>query len=178
MSTENVKKLELGINMSCGLKEFEKIDNLSEVQKLLTDGCTLEDEAMQSGDVDVLERAFDYFLEESADNGLGNGGCESLESEIFQYFSWDQIFKILKLKLSKLIELNIDRALNFACACNIKEIEELACTLPLAEANAFLVELKNSCREDLADQIKNLQKELNNRQEDLNEKQVKPSKQR
>ena len=57
---------------------------------------------MQSGDIDVLEKAVDYFFEESTDNGLGNGVCESLESDIFQYFEWDQILLVLEEKYAKI----------------------------------------------------------------------------
>lgn len=160
MSTENVKKLELGIKKAAFGEGMSENASNEELQILVNEGMDLVEKAISSGEMDVLERAFDYFLEESPDNGLGNGVCESLESEIFQYFSWDQIFNVLKLKLSKLIELNIDRAIGFACACDIKEVEELMRTLPLAEANVFIAKLKDSCREDLANQITDLQEEM------------------
>ncbi len=87
------------------------------MQPVIDEGSDLEEEAMQSGDIDVLKRAFDYFLEESVDNGLGNGVCESLEGDIYQYFEWDQILSALEEKLEKLIVFNIDRAKHFAGAC-------------------------------------------------------------
>ena len=43
---------------------------------------------------------------------------------------------------------------------DIKEVEELMLTLPLAEANVFIAKLKDSCREDLANQITDLQEEM------------------
>ena len=115
---------------------------------------------MQSGDVDVLERAFDYFFEESVDNGLGNGVCESLENDIYQYFEWDRIFEILKKKMSKLVELNSFRAINFACSCDIEDIKELIKEIPSSKVKEFLAELRDICREDLSEDIKLLLKDM------------------
>ncbi len=119
MSIENVKKLELGIDKMCNCEKYIFSDNITRkmMQPVIDEGSDLEEEAMQSGDIDVLERAIDYFFEESVDNGLGNGICESLESDIFQYFEWNQILLVLEEKLEKLIVFNIDRAKHFAGAC-------------------------------------------------------------
>ena len=123
MSIENVKKLELGIDMSCNCEKYFSKENISKeeeqilIDSLIKKGGILEEEAMSSGDTDVLDRAFDYFFEEENDIALMSGGCESLESEIFQYFSMDQILLVLKEKLEKLIIFNVDRAKHFAGAC-------------------------------------------------------------
>ena len=117
MSIENVKKLELGMDMSCNCEKFiDKRETLTSVriQQLIDRGIDLEEEAMQSGDIDVLERAFDYFFDEENDEALMCGGCESLENDIFQYFTYDQILCVLKTKMSKLIETNVIRAKHFA----------------------------------------------------------------
>lgn len=163
MSTENVKKLELGMDMSCNCEKYvTKKDELTNerIQQLINAGLALEEEAMQSGDIDVLERSFDYFFEEEEDIALSNGGCERLETDIFQYFGWDQIFEILKKKISKLVEYNFDRAINFACSCDIEDIKELIQEIPSSKVKGFLIELKDSCREDLSEDVKILLKDM------------------
>lgn len=163
MSIENVRKLERGIDMSCNCEKYvatEEELTSERVQKLINEGLALEEEAMQSGDIDVLERAFDYFLEEEDDIALSNGGCERLETDIFQYFEWDQIFGILKKKISKLVELNPFRAINFACSCDIEDLKELIQEIPSSKVKGFLTELKDSCREDLSEDVKILLKDM------------------
>ncbi len=163
MSIENVRKLERGIDMSCNCEKYvatEEELTSEQVQKLINEGLALEEEAMQSGDIDVLERAFDYFLEEEDDIALSNGGCERLETDIFQYFEWDQIFGILKEKISKLIELNPFRAMNFVSSCDIEDLKELIQEIPSSKVKEFLTKLKDSCREDLSEDIKLLLEDM------------------
>ncbi len=160
MSIENVEKLELGIGKAAFGEGLSEDATRDEMQQAIDEGMALEEEAMQSGDIDVLKRAFDYFLEESVDNGLGNGVCESLENDIYQYFKWDQIFEILKKKISKLVEYNFDRAINFACSCDIEGIKELIQEIPTSKVKGFLIELKDSCREDLSEDVKILLKDM------------------
>lgn len=156
MSSDNVKKLQLGISKAAFGEGIPENASDEELQQLIDEGMKLEEEALKSGDIDVLTRAFDYFLEESVDNGLGNGVCESLENDIFRYYQMDQIINVLKSKLSRLIELNIERAAHFVGACDIEEVKELIQTLPVPLATTFLIELKDSCRKELAGQIASL----------------------
>ena len=132
MSIENVKKLELGMDMSCNCEKFiDKRETLTSVriQQLIDRGIDLEEEAMQSGDIDVLERAVDYFFDEENDEALMCGICESLENDVFQHLTYDQILCVLKTKMSKLIETNVIRAKHFAGACIshgfVKELNEI-----------------------------------------------------
>ena len=105
MSIENIKKLELGIDKICHHeKKYLPMTEATRemMQPLIDEGLRLKEEAIKSGEMDILSRTFDYFLEETPDNGLGNGVCESLERAIFEYFSWEQIFLVLKIKFIKL----------------------------------------------------------------------------
>lgn len=168
MSIENVKKLELGMDMSCNCEKYIASENLSDeiIQQLIDKGGKLEEEAMSSGDEDVLERAFDYFLEEENDIALNNGGCESLENEIFQYFTFEQIAGVLNHKLSKLIELNISRAKHFAGACiSHGYLEEFRDVLKAVSSkklkNSLIEECDKWIGEDYPDEIAILRKDIN-----------------
>ena len=122
MSMENVKKLELGINKAAFGEGLNENASSEDMQILIDDGMNLVEEAMQSGDIDVLERAVDYFFDEENDEALMCGICESLENDVFQHFTYDQILCVLKTKMSKLIETNVIRAKHFAGACTKAKI--------------------------------------------------------
>lgn len=113
---ENVKKLELGIRKAAFGDGVSEISSRQERQMIIDEGMDLEEEALMSGDDDVLDRAFEYFLEESVDNGLGNGVCETMEGEIWQYFTPEQILIVFEKKYRQLVEQNMSRACNTAIA--------------------------------------------------------------
>lgn len=115
MSIENVKKLELGMDKSCNCEKFVPAEQLTpEIeQQLINEGIRLEEEAFATKDVDVLNRAIDYFLEEPNNIGLENGGCESLLNDIFNNFTVEQIIEVLYKKFDILLEKNESRAEDF-----------------------------------------------------------------
>ena len=167
MSIENVKKLELGMDMSCNCEKYvkskEELTN-ERVQQLINEGAGLEEEAMQSGDIDVLERAFDYFLEEEDDVALSNGGCESLMSDIWRYYSVDQIIKALSLKFEQLLDMNIMRSVQFFGYCmnagHFKEMRKIFNTTKSSKSKEFLDEFDDWYKEDYPKEIEILQKDM------------------
>ena len=107
MSIENIRKLERGMDMSCNCEKYvatEEELTSERVQRLINEGLALEEEAMKTGDIDVLGRAFDYFLEEEDDIALSNGGCERLETDIWDNFSEEQIIRVFGEKFDDLLK--------------------------------------------------------------------------
>jgi NDP-sugar pyrophosphorylase family protein len=166
MSIENVKKLELAMEKSCNCDKFLPIDQLTEdnVQRLIDEGMRLEKEAFATKDMDVLHRAFDYFMEEKDDDALMNGGCETLESEIFQNFSMEQIIEALHKKFSALVANNEMRAEHFAGACishgYLKEFREIFNSTHTPSYNDFLSELEDWIGEDYPKEISILREDM------------------
>ncbi len=146
MSADNIKKLkEIEANFITALQENGEVGD-----KLFDKASEDLDNIITTRDNDILPGLIDLFMIPNLDY---TGVCESLEGDIFRNYRWEQIFKVLKVKLNKLIELNIDRAVHFVGSCKIKEVKELMSTLPSSVATSFLIELKDRCREDLARQI-------------------------
>lgn len=164
MSIENVKKLELGMDKSCNCEKFVPAEQLTPeiVQQLINEGIRLEEEAFATKDIDVLNRAFDYFLEESDDNGLGNGVCETLINDIFNNFSVEQIIPVLYKKLNQLVELNMDKAVYMVGCCfdDIQELKKLVETLPPQKADELLERLENWYNEPFSNEVTILRKDM------------------
>ena len=114
MSIENIKKLETAVQKLCHWD-----DDMTDEENLeiLRAGGKLLDEISKLRDPDILNRMFDFFEEESADNALGNGVCETLGSQIDSNFSMEQVIEALDKKFSKLVVHNEMRAVQFAGAC-------------------------------------------------------------
>lgn len=162
MSVENVKRFELGIALLCNEGKLIPDNKITrEIRKKIIEvAILLEETALEHKDTDVLERAFDYFLKEEKDAALANGICETLENDIFQYFTWEQIFKVLKRKFKKLSKVNITRAVHFAGSCSIEYVKELVNTLLPSKKKEFLLELQGRCCEELAEDIKGVLKNM------------------
>ncbi len=167
MSMENVKKLELGMDMSGNCEKYvTKKGELTRerVQQLINEGLALEEEAMQSGDIDVLERAFDYFLKEEDDIALSNGGCETLMDDIFRYFTMDQVLSVMCKRLDKLIKFNLSRAVQFVGAClntgNFEEVRNIFNTTKSSKSKGFLDEFEDWYKEDYPKEIEILRKDM------------------
>ena len=164
MSTENVKKLEIGINKAAFGEGLSENANRDEMQLAIDEGMALEEEAMRSGDIDVLERAFDYFLEESPDNGLGNGVCETLMDDIFRYFTMDQVLNAIYNRLDKLIKFNISRAVQFVGAGlntrNFEKVRKIFNTTKSSKSKEFLDEFEDWYKEDYPKEIEILRKDM------------------
>ena len=62
--------------------------------------------------------------------------------------------------MEKLMEFNSLRDMNFASSCDIEDIKELIQEIPSSKVKGFLTELKDSCREDLSEDVKILLKDM------------------
>jgi hypothetical protein len=134
MSIENVKKLELAIKKLGFYSE-----NLSdkENQKIIDEGGALLDEVSATNDIDVLCRTFDFFTEENE-----NGICETLQSEIYQYYDIEQIINVFCKKFFQLVANNEMRAVQFAGAClktgNFEKFRKIFDNTKFPHAKSFL----------------------------------------
>ena len=154
MSVENVKILKrIKSDFKKALNEQD--DEVGE--KLFNDTRENLENIIQTKDEDVLPGLFDLFILEDLEY---TGVCESLENDIFRCFEWGQIFKILKKKMEKLMEFNSLRAMNFASSCDIEDLKELIQEIPSSKVKEFLTKLKDSCREDLSEDIKLLLEDM------------------
>lgn len=164
MSIENVKKLELGIRKAVFCDGIYDIFSRSERQMLIDEGMDLEEEALKSGDDDVLDRAFEYFLEESVDNGLGNGVCETMEGEIWQYFTPEQILRVFEVKIKDLIDKNMTRCEHFiggliAHGC-FEEVRTVFHTLDVEYMNELLINLDDWIGDEFPNEIALLREDM------------------
>ena len=154
MSVENVEKLK---KIRADFREALSEQNDEIGNRLFDQARENLENIIQTKDVDILPELIDLFTLEDLEY---TGVCESLENDIFRCFEWGQIFKILKKKMEKLMEFNSLRAMNFASSCNIEDIKELIQEIPTSKVKGFLIELKDSCREDLSEDIKILLKDM------------------
>lgn len=170
MSISNVKKLEIGMELSCHFDSLFPKKDLTEknIQEFINVGGLLEEAALASGDSDVLEKAFDYFLEEDNDAALMNGGCESLEGEIEANFSVEQLLEVLYKKFGALLSKNMLRSIHFAqWFFNIEhpeyfdEFRKMFNTVKASQSKLFLEKLFEHTNYDLGQkQIRLLREDM------------------
>jgi hypothetical protein len=110
MEQKYKKKLELTKKL---LHDSQNVGPSEEAEKMFDDGHALMEELVQTKDTEVLCELMDLFNEELDLTGV----CETLESEIFQNFTMEQIIEVLYKKLFTLVANNEMRAVGFAGAC-------------------------------------------------------------
>lgn len=170
MSISNVKKLEIGMELSCHFDSLFPKKDLTEknIQEFINVGGLLEEAALASGELDVLERSFDYFLEEDNDAALMNGGCESLEGEIEANFSVEQLLEVLYKKFENLLSKNMRRSIHFAqWFLNLEhpeyfaEFRKMFNTIKASQSEQFLRKLSEMTNYELGqEQIKLLREDM------------------
>lgn len=166
MSVKNVKKLELGIELSCHFDRLISKEKTTEknIQEFINVGGFLEEEALASGDFDVLERVLDYFLEEYSDAALMNGGCESLDNDIWMYFSSEQITKAFEIKYNQLLDKNMLRASTIAIGIvntgNFEGLRRIFNYNKHVNSEELVVDLEKWVDEEYEGQIKLLREDM------------------
>ena len=161
MSTENVKKLELGIDKIYNCEKYLSAESITRemMQPLIDEGIDLVEKTISSGEMDVLNRAFDFFNEE-----YENGICETLMSFIWQYYSINQIMDVLNHKFNQLINNNLMRSVQFFGYClnagRFDDMRRLFNTVQAERSTEFLEEFIDWYEEDYPQEIEILKQDM------------------
>lgn len=157
MKKEYKEKLELSKKL---LHDSLKIRS-PEGESMFWKGHNLMEELVITKSADVLCGLFDLFTEENE-----NGVCETLENQIFQNFTMEQIIEALYKKFPILLINNKMRAEAFAEACmntnNFDKFRDIFNKAKSSESRVFIDKFRESYGKDFSEEISILMEDMKN----------------
>lgn len=157
MEKEYEEKLKLCKQL---LLDSQRVGPSEKAEKVFDEGYVLMNYLIQTKNTDVLCELFDLFGEELRDTGIG----ETLESEIFQNFTMEQIIGVLYKKFSSLIVNNETRAMHFAEAFlntdNFDKFRDIFNSAKSSSSETFLNRFLKWYGEDYPEEIAILREDM------------------
>lgn len=156
MKQEYKDKLELAKKL---LHDSQHIEPNETARKIFWEGHSLMEELVKIPDTEVLCGLFDLFTEENE-----NGVCETLEGEIFDSFTMEQIIEALHKKFPQLITNNRMRAEAFMEAClntgNFNNFKNIFNNTKASKSRQLLDEFEANYGEGHQEEISILRKDM------------------
>lgn len=144
------------------LFDSQTIGPSEEAEKMFDEGYALMQELIQTRDTNVLSALMELFY--SKDIEINTGICETLESEIFQNYTMEQVIEALYKKFPELVANNEMRAEHFAGACisrgYFEEFRNVFNSTHTFHYENFFAELSEWIGEDYPEEISILRKDM------------------